>query len=230
MLLTSDLKGFVEQPNYYFNSLTDDKLKELDLVMLTHGYRRFEWKPLLSNEYRPTEWQPENTMQISGTAESLSGKPLAKAVVSLIPMTSKLLLADTTDDKGHFNFGNLLFLDTARFMLQAVNASGRNTTRLTYDRGKPGPAVVPVIMQWQEGNQSMLAYLENIKKQREADTKYGPITGRVLKQVNIHAVKEDNNYPSSNLGGPGQADQVIHRNDLHGGGSLAVVLNGLLKG
>ncbi|MDB5142603.1 MAG: TonB-dependent receptor, partial [Mucilaginibacter sp.] len=38
LLLTSDLKGIVEQPNYYFTNITAEKLKELDLVMLTHGY------------------------------------------------------------------------------------------------------------------------------------------------------------------------------------------------
>ncbi len=230
MLLTSDLKGYVEQPNYYFNTPTDDKLKELDLVMLTHGYRRFEWKPLLNNEYHPAAWQPENTMAIAGTAKSLSGKPLAKATVSLMPMATNLLLTDTADDNGHFAFNNLLFSDTAKFVVQAVSASGRNTTLLTYQHDKPGPAVVPIIMAWQEGNLSMLAYLENIKKQQEADTKFGPITGRTLSQVNIRAVKEDNSYPSSNLGGPGHADQVIHRSDIHGGGSMTSVLNGMLSG
>jgi hypothetical protein len=230
ILLTSDLRGYVEQPNYYFNKLTNDKLRELDLVMLTHGYRRFDWKQLLNNEYRQTEWQPENTMKISGTAKSLSGKPLARATVSLMPMATNLLLTDTADDKGHFDFSNLSFSDTAKFMLQAVNSSGKSATMLTYERDKPGPAVVPIISAWQEGNLSMLAYLENLKKQREADTKYGPLTGRVLKQVNIRAVKEDNSYLSSNLGGPGHADQVIHRSDIHGGGSMTSVLNGMLRG
>ena len=44
LLLTSDLKGYIEQPNYYFNHINDTTTKNLDLVMLTHGYRRFEWK------------------------------------------------------------------------------------------------------------------------------------------------------------------------------------------
>jgi len=32
MLFTSDLKGYVEQPNYYFTDITAGKLKDLDLV------------------------------------------------------------------------------------------------------------------------------------------------------------------------------------------------------
>ncbi|MFI5159746.1 MAG: carboxypeptidase regulatory-like domain-containing protein [Sphingobacteriales bacterium] len=230
MLVTSDLKGYMEQPNYYFTDVTNDKLKQLDLVMLTHGYRRFAWKSLLNNEYRKGAWRPETTFEISGTAKNLSGKPLPKATVSLMPMANNLLLVDTTDNNGHFSFGNLLFSDTARFMLQAVNANGKNATRLSYQHDGQGPAVVPAITPWQVGNQPMLVYLENIKKQNEADTRYGPLTGRVLKQVNIRAVKEDNNYSSSALGGPGHADQVVHRSDLHGGGNLSGLLSGMLRG
>ena len=39
LLLTDDLKGNVERPGYYFNNISDTTLKNLDLVMLTHGYR-----------------------------------------------------------------------------------------------------------------------------------------------------------------------------------------------
>lgn len=44
MLLTPELKGYVEQPNYYFNNPTPEVLSNLDILMLTQGYRGFEWK------------------------------------------------------------------------------------------------------------------------------------------------------------------------------------------
>jgi hypothetical protein len=57
-----------------------------------------------------------------------------------------------------------------------------------------------------------------------------PRFGRNLKEVKIKAFKENNNYPSSVLGGPGNADQVIHRSDMSQGGDLSDQLDGRLTG
>lgn len=42
LLLTSDLKGFVENPGRYFLPSNKRALAELNLLMLTHGWRRFK--------------------------------------------------------------------------------------------------------------------------------------------------------------------------------------------
>ncbi|MEO6630332.1 MAG: MG2 domain-containing protein, partial [Mucilaginibacter sp.] len=59
LLLTSDLKGFVEQPAYYITNPTDKTAADLDLVMLTHGYRSLEWQKMLSPSKTVLEWHPE---------------------------------------------------------------------------------------------------------------------------------------------------------------------------
>lgn len=46
MLLTGDLKGDVYQPAYYFSDTTTTIRNHLDLVMLTHGWRKYNWKQL----------------------------------------------------------------------------------------------------------------------------------------------------------------------------------------
>ncbi len=48
ILLSSDIKGYIEKPNYYFMADTGEVNKALDNLMLTQGYRRFEWKSLLN--------------------------------------------------------------------------------------------------------------------------------------------------------------------------------------
>ena len=37
-LLSTELKGYIENPNYYFNQNNDKKLADLDVLMLTQGY------------------------------------------------------------------------------------------------------------------------------------------------------------------------------------------------
>jgi hypothetical protein len=49
LLMSSDLKGEVYEPNFYFNLEEPKAKKALDLVMLTHGWRRYEWDEILSD-------------------------------------------------------------------------------------------------------------------------------------------------------------------------------------
>jgi hypothetical protein len=43
ILLSSDIKGKIHNPGYYLNSDADTVTAHLDLVMLTNGWRRFDW-------------------------------------------------------------------------------------------------------------------------------------------------------------------------------------------
>src|SRR4029079_18501040 len=49
LLLTSDVKGYVHDPAYYFSANNDSVQNALDLVMMTNGWRRFRWDALLKD-------------------------------------------------------------------------------------------------------------------------------------------------------------------------------------
>jgi hypothetical protein len=221
LLLTSDLKGNVEQPNYYFTNVTDEKLKELDLVMLTHGYRQFEWKQLLNNGYPPVTWQPETDLEISGSAKTTGGRPLGKGLVSLISANGHSFLSEQTDSNGNFRFKNLVFGDTTRFILQAVNAKGGNSTQLTYT-AKTGPSVLPDNRQIiQDNNTPMSLYLRNAEKQQEQLNKQGLGKGTMLNEVKIKARKSEPSPMSVRYGFP---DHVLHGSEIGLGSQLAIKL------
>ncbi|MDB5133436.1 MAG: TonB-dependent receptor, partial [Mucilaginibacter sp.] len=232
LLLTSELKGNIEQPNYYFAHITDKTRACLDLVMLTHGYKRFEWKKLLNAEYPPIAYHPETGLEITGTAKSIFGKPLVNGTVSLISLRGGPFISVATGNKGSFRFSNLSFTDTTKFILQAVNAKGKNSTQLIYNKDQPGPPLITKSSaQPEDVNQLMPAYLENHKEQLIDYAKYGDPKGRVLKEVKIKAVKRDDDYASSNLGGPGHADVVIHAEQIENmGGFLSLRLQGKTRG
>jgi TonB-dependent SusC/RagA subfamily outer membrane receptor len=231
LLLTSDLKGTVEQPNYYFTNITDEKLKELDLVMLTHGYRRFEWKQVLGNGDQPLAYQPEKSLEITGKAQNLIGASLAKANVSLLPIQSKQVFTTKADDKGNFAFRDMTFWDSTRFVLQATNAKGKKFTKLTYSSDKPIQA--SAIMQSTNENLNTIispAYLANNERQQEELSKLGLGKGKMLKEVKIKGIKLDDQYETQSLMGAGHADQVLHSKDIGYGASLASALVGKLHG
>jgi hypothetical protein len=103
LLLTSDLKGYVENPNYYFLNDNKDTRANLDLLMLTQGYRRFVWKQVLNNSYPANARQPQKGISLSGLINDMSGKPVPNAKVSLLTKNAGVALSDTTADAtGHF--------------------------------------------------------------------------------------------------------------------------------
>ncbi|WP_114941059.1 carboxypeptidase-like regulatory domain-containing protein [Mucilaginibacter endophyticus] len=229
LLLTSDLKGNVEQPNYYFTNVNDETTKNLDLVMLTNGYRGFKWKPLLSSSYPAIAYQPEKGLEISGNVKRSGGSAMHEGTVSLISSQPTTVLSQPVDDRGDFAFSNLFFTDTGRFILQAVTAKGDNSTRLTYNKNNQklpvssfGLNVVP-----NDINLSMTNYLENNKLRQDDYLKYSKI--KMLKEVKIKAVKK-NEYRSSALGGPGSADQVIQLGQLPVSGSLTQMVESRVHG
>ncbi|WP_373548938.1 hypothetical protein [Haliscomenobacter sp.] len=48
LLLSAELKGKIEAPAFYFNPDEPKAPAALDLVMLTHGWRKFSWKEILN--------------------------------------------------------------------------------------------------------------------------------------------------------------------------------------
>jgi TonB-dependent SusC/RagA subfamily outer membrane receptor len=233
LLLTSDLKGTVEQPNYYFTHITDETLKNLDLVMLTHGYRQFDWKRVFSNTYPPLAYQPEKALRITGTAKNLLGKSLINATVSLLPTQSRQIVTAITDSKGNFLFDNLVFTDSAKFILQAVNAKGGKYTKLTYSNIDVPLPVITLPKPAQNDDVNIIipsSYLANNEKQQEELNKLGFGKGRILKEVKIKSIKLNDKYETQSLAGAGHADQVLHSKDIGYGSSLAIALSGKLNG
>ena len=232
MLLTSDLKGYIENPNYYFTDIRDQTRTDLDLVMLTHGYRQFEWKQLLTYDYPPISFQKENRLEISGIVKNLLGKPLKNATVSLVAKRDGVFTTVLSDGNGKFKFTDLVFSDTDKFVLQAVNEKGKNKTMLFLDPDKPAPVPEPLLYSLHKDSlsQLMALYLENNRKQQDDIAKYGTIKGKLLKEVFIKAKKPEESNTSNNFVSEQFADQVIHADQMAKGGPFSDRIQGVLHG
>jgi hypothetical protein len=127
LLLTSDLKGYIEKPNYYFTKTDDKKLSDLDRLMLTQGYRRFTYADILANKYPQISYLPEQGISLSGTLRDLTGMPVKKGSLRLMvpgkPISAELVTSNT----GLFNFQNLVFPDSSQVVISAkYNPNGAN--------------------------------------------------------------------------------------------------------
>jgi len=230
LLLTSDLKGYVEQPGYYFSDTSASASKNLDLLLLTQGYRRFEWKQVLDTAKRFPALTPEHGITIAGQVTNLFNKPAVNGTITLLPVKGGSLLSAVTDDKGNYQFANLIFTDTTHFVLSAVNAKGKNSTKITYfDKpDRPSIKLIERVMSTLPDT-AMGLLLNNDKMQQEELKKYGSTSGILLKEVKIH----EKNIPSQRSQSyvpEFAADQVIQGKDIPYGGSLSVRLMGLIRG
>lgn len=57
--LTSDLKGAVESPGYYFQNTGVEADQAIDNLMLTHGWRRFKWEEVVQSKAPKFAYIPE---------------------------------------------------------------------------------------------------------------------------------------------------------------------------
>jgi hypothetical protein len=230
LLLTSGIKGNIEQPGYYFNEPTNKTEADLDLLMLTQGYRGFEWKEIAGGNIKEAAYIPEKSLVIAGTLKTPQGKTVTKGKIRLFTTTGPLMMVDTlTDGQGRFKFEGMTFKDSTKFVLQANNDKGKSNVIIEIDN-KDGLAFNSNGYSIEAEKDSVpLAYLQNSKKQYLDDIKYG--TNRhstLLKDVVIKEKAPE--VRSSNLSGPGHNSQIIMAKELETCGQLKVCLIGKLHG
>lgn len=125
LLLQSELRGYIEDPDYYFRCIDSISASHLDLLMLTQGWERYNLDSALHNEFTEPEIPLEIGGEISGVVKSRwKGKPLENAVVMLI--SPQLDYADQilTDSEGRFVFNGLEWPDGTVFIIQVFGDSG----------------------------------------------------------------------------------------------------------
>jgi TonB-dependent SusC/RagA subfamily outer membrane receptor len=233
LLLTSDLKGFIEKPNYYFAHVTKDTKANLDALMLTQGYRRFVWKELLNDNLTAATYSPESHIDISGVLKTKAGDPIINSNIILIEKASALTLMQQTDAQGRFRFANVDFTGDTHFIVKTQSvAVGKNAAVLTLDEPAAGPAITArnFIDAKYNASADILASLQN--NQGTGVVTASNESTKVLLQNDKYTetTKSDNNYRSTKLGGSGNADQVIRADQILPGPSLSDALKGVARG
>jgi hypothetical protein len=122
LLLTSELKGQIHNPAYYFKN-NPNASAHLDLVMMTNGWRRFKWEDVTKGKL-PQTLYPRDTsyLTLSGklfgvTKGQLSGNESLVLIVKEKDSTSKMLIMPIDRD-GVFNDPDIIFFDTLKVYYQ----------------------------------------------------------------------------------------------------------------
>ena len=73
MLLGSDIKGYIANPEYYFESDDAEHRKAADLLMLIQGWRRYDWNAMYGNREHKSLQPYESKLAIDGTLKAKKG-------------------------------------------------------------------------------------------------------------------------------------------------------------
>jgi len=103
--LTSDLKGKIESPDYYFDHPEEEAA--MDNLMITHGWRRFRWEEVLHPASPSFEFPPEyNGSIISGRIVDTRTGAAAKDMQGYfsVPGTRTQFSSAISDEEGRVKF------------------------------------------------------------------------------------------------------------------------------
>ena len=122
--LSSELKGHIESPGYYFLNNDSETNTALDHLLLTQGWRRFAWADVINNNGPLVKFLPEiQGHLINGTLKGLNGNPRINANVYLgVPGKRLQFYTSATDTIGHFVFNTKDFYGANEIVVQTNTA------------------------------------------------------------------------------------------------------------
>ncbi|HVW95638.1 MAG TPA: carboxypeptidase-like regulatory domain-containing protein [Mucilaginibacter sp.] len=221
-LLTSDLKGTVEEPGYYFTNNSPGKVAALDDLLLTQGWVGYSWNDLDAPKANP-EFAAEKQFTVQGSVTNAVGKGLSQANVVLLSKKPALTTEAVTDATGRFIFKGIAPVDTAAFVIQARRKNGSSfNVNVDVNEFKPpvfSPSLIHTRPWYVNSDTLLLRNGDRMLSQQSAAEKLEGM-GTVLKEVVVKDKKIIKD--SKNLNGPGQADVILDEKDLEKSAKLSL--------
>ncbi len=135
--LTSDLKGKIESPDYYFRDNSPEVQEATDNLMLTQGWRRFNWDAVLQTRKTEPEYPAETEGHIitGKIVDKRNGKTAENVQAYLsVPAEKSLFSTITSSQNGVLRFNMMNFYGGNEVIVQ-TNSSADSMFRI--DIGNP---------------------------------------------------------------------------------------------
>lgn len=148
LLLMSDIKGYVANPARFFSPANPDRHEQLDLLMMTQGWRRYKWPEPGEKTESDIRYLPEKGIGIEGEVVSFvrkKPKPGVKLTAALLERakyegdTTRMSMVRTfeSDSCGRFAF-DCDITGTWDLIMWSEEDGKKKDHRIIFDR-KPSP-------------------------------------------------------------------------------------------
>ena len=129
LLLSSELKGYIENPAWYLRD-NIESTTALDYLMMTHGWRRYNIPEIVKGNPAYPTIPFQASQEISGEVKTLlRSKPVTDSKISLLMKGGDFGIA-TTDEKGRFTFHDIEYPDSTTYFIQARSKKGSDRVKL----------------------------------------------------------------------------------------------------
>ncbi|WP_426493366.1 TonB-dependent receptor plug domain-containing protein [Hymenobacter sp. 102] len=219
LLLTSELRGYVENPAWYFRNTTPATRQALDDLLLTQGWSRFVWRQVTSTEpaINSFDFPLERTLSLGGQLVRGS-KPVPNGPLLLLRKGVPEVMELQANDQGYFLLTGFSGTDTAQVLLQARTPKGGNNLQLRLWDRWPVPGTTnwhprPPLAAFTDLENTVTAYGLQSRRQQVLERQFRPDTtsGIVLRNVTIKGRRPDPVDPRSLHG---KASAVLHTKDI----------------
>lgn len=227
ILLTSDLKGFVEKPNYYFDEKVENRDAALDALLLTQGYRNFSYDDLIAQKYPKIDFLPEQGINLSGTLRLNTGKPYPNGGL-LLSVPARALRKDVyTDNNGRFVFEDLAIPDSVKVTINARSNDNYRNLVINMDQ-----TFYPAVDMENPYKANEVLNIDKQMTEYLANSKHEFRTAFLIDEVEVKAARKEvrTSKEFSSLSGLSMADHRIDGDRLSGCNVLTMCLNTLLTG
>ncbi|GAB3926926.1 carboxypeptidase regulatory-like domain-containing protein [Mucilaginibacter myungsuensis] len=166
LLLTSDIKGYIEKPGYYMAKNDEPTNADLDVLMMTQGYRKFSFRDVLANRNPKVTVMPEDGISVTGTLRNRTGLPVFKGNVRLLVPERNIAMQALTNSDGQFRFSNIMVGDSLKATVTAKDNPNPNTLMVMVDQVM-SPAITRINTLPDEKmniDSAMRPYLDNNKR------------------------------------------------------------------
>jgi hypothetical protein len=168
MLLSSDVKGYIEQPSFYFENNRKAK-RGLDQLLMTQGWRRFDWSVVLdSTKQIPPQYLPELGLEIKG--EFVGNKKKTRNGNVLISLLDKNNESQTlyarSDNDSRFTVPNCSFIDSTKLFVSMANNKENFDVKMLENGWKPIDFIKPTVSETSLEN--IDSYLTFVSKEIES--------------------------------------------------------------
>lgn len=183
-LLSSELKGEIENPGFYF-SKENDRFNDLDALLLTQGWRKYNY----TRDTISFRFQPESYLAVKGYVKGgLSNKNIIKGA-DLMMMTfgePRIFSNQKTDSLGRFNFRlNDEYGQDLNILIQGASKANKQRNYLiTLDKKEIPPVSFDHLKSAQKPDSIVQAYITQRLTHKKAEDAYKAATeGTTLQEV-----------------------------------------------
>lgn len=119
MLLGSEIKGYIQEPQRFFDLSKPlrQREEEVDLLLLTQGWRYYDIEKILKGENAMPRFGREYIQTVSGYVKARKNRP---SYVSFVAPSINFSTLGQLDSSGYFELKDINFPDSTLFIVNAV--------------------------------------------------------------------------------------------------------------